>query len=240
VTGHHGPDPAGSRYRALRLARRLRQAWHRLAQTDGTGDAAVYGAADGAVGSVTGGLRVADVLALHGSASVGGLLLFWGLFSQLPVGGVGNVAAVALWWLSWGWWQGQLLPRLPQRLLQVGLNPAWSLRLLRWLAVTYRRAGLWLRPRWQGLQHGPDARPHAAWAVWIALQAAVIFLPLPLGNVLPGLSLMALGLGRLVDDGLMYLVSLGLGVLGLVYTVWLGDWLWVWSQDAWGWLVALV
>jgi hypothetical protein len=81
---------------------------------------------------------------------------------------------------------------------------------------------------------------HPWWAGWIAVQAGVIFLPVPLGNTLPAFSLMALGLGRLLEDGVMHLASLVVGVLGLVYMVALGGVTWQLCLEAWtrlgGWL----
>ncbi len=206
-----------SRYRALRLARRLRQA--RSALPDGS-EAQIRTAP---------GITLGELLGLHGAASPGSLLLFWSLFCQLPVGGVGNVAAVALWWLSFDWWLERLQPWAPKRVLDIRLNVTWSRRILGMLAVCYRRSGRWLRPRWP-LLGWRGAR--GWWALWIALQAGLVFLPIPLGNVLPGLSLMALGLGRLIGDGLMYLVSVLFGLGALAYTWWLGDVALRWTQAA--------
>ncbi|MFM2342910.1 MAG: hypothetical protein RLZZ592_2563 [Pseudomonadota bacterium] len=55
----------------------------------------------------------------------------------------------------------------------------------------------------------------AWWRLWIAAMAVVIFLPLPFGNVLPGLSLVLLGLGWMYRDGLLLMLSLpaGLGAI---------------------------
>lgn len=201
-------EDEASRYRALRLARRLRQARSTLPEL---GDAQVRKGP---------GITLGDLLGLHGAASMGSLLLFWSLFCQLPVGGVGNVAAVALWWLSLDWWLERLQPWTPKRVLNFRLNVVWSRRILGMLAACYRRGGRWLRPRWR-LLAWRGAR--GWWALWIALQAALIFLPIPMGNLLPGLSLTALGLGRMIGDGLMYLISLALGVGALGYAWWLGD-----------------
>ncbi len=218
-------DPLGSRYKALRLARRFR---HALAQMQAQDEAKPSG------------MNFQALLDLHESSnqkgSMGTLLLLFSLFCLMPVGGVGNVFGVALWLLSWDYAQGRTQMRLPQRVAELRLNRRWSLRVLHALAVGYRYAGRWLRPRWPLLQ-----APHwrLAWAVWIALQAAVIFLPIPLGNTLPAFSLIALGLGWLIQDGLMLWLSLGMGALGTLYVLWLGDVVWDllrWVGQALGWL----
>lgn len=206
-------DPLGSRYAALRLARRFRHAQRQLQAQPADAP----------------GLTLANLLELHGPSSMATLLMLYALFCVMPVGGVGNVFGVALWLLSWQWARGR--PHaLPARVAGMRLNPRWSLLLLRLLAAAYRHAGRWLRPRWPRLMAGWT---RGWWAAWIALQALVIFLPIPLGNLLPAFSLVALGLGRLLADGLMLGVSLAIGVLGLVYTAAVGQAAWWLTFRAW-------
>ncbi len=205
MTAACGARSSPSRHESLRLARRFRQA---LGQAEAAGGAA---------------LTVKDLLLLHGHASMATLLMLYALFCLMPVGGVGNVFGVALWWLSWQWARGQQQLVLPERVAGIRLNARLSIITLRALASGYQAAGRWLRPRWFGLQ-APWTQ--AWWASWIALQAVVIFLPVPLGNTLPAFSLVALGLGRLLADGLMHAASLVLGVLGLVYMAALGHMTW--------------
>ena len=211
---HAHRDPTGSRYAALRLARRFRLAqWQLQAQPQGTP-----------------GLTLAAVLALHGPSSLSTLMLLFALVTILPVGGVGNVFGVALWWLSWDWLRGRTDMALPTRVAHMRLNLRWSVRTLQTLAVSYRYAGRWSRPRLHGMQ-APWTR--SLWACWIAVQALVIFLPVPMGNVLPAFSLVALALGRLLDDGLLLWLSLALGVLGIVYTFALGHVTWLLVEQMW-------
>jgi hypothetical protein len=56
----------------------------------------------------------------------------------------------------------------------------------------------------------------------------LIFLPIPLGNVLPAASVTTLGLGLSHRDGLAALWSAGLAGLALAYTLALGAGAWVW------------
>lgn len=199
------PRASPSRYASLRLARRFRHALHQSRAVGGTG------------------LTLQDLLALHGNASMATLLMLYALFCLMPVGGVGNVFGVALWLLSWQWAMGRQHLALPRRVAAVRLNARWSTLALRGLAASYRHAGRWLRPRWPGM-HANWTQPW--WAGWIAVQALVIFLPVPLGNVLPALSLVALALGRLLADGVMHATSLVLGGLALVYLYGLGRVTW--------------
>lgn len=208
-------DPSGSRYAALRLARRFRQAQSSLqAQPQDTP-----------------GLTLQALLALHGGAqSISVLLMVFALVCILPVGGVGNVFGVALWWLSWDWLRGRSETALPPRLAHMRLNVRWSLRTLKTLAVSYRYAGRWSRPRLPALQANWT---RGLWAAWIALQALVIFLPVPVGNVLPAFSLVALAMGTLLEDGLALCLSLVLGSMGVAYAVALGHVTWALLVGTW-------
>ena len=78
-----------------------------------------------------------------------------------------------------------------------------------------------MRPRWPALVH---PRLRLWWGLWIALMAGIIFLPLPFGNVLPSLSLIALSLGWMFRDGLALLVSgaIGAGAIAYLVTLWQG------------------
>ena len=76
-----------------------------------------------------------------------------------------------------------------------------------------------LRPRWAWLLHEGT---RAWWGAWIGLMGLVIFVPLPLGNVLPSLSLVLLSLGCMFRDGLALLLSTAIGLAGVAYGVSMG------------------
>ena len=121
--------------------------------------------------------------------------------------------------LAWAWLRGRDTLHLPDTLGRLTLNETWSRRCLHGLAWAYERADRWLRPRWQALSH---ARSRFWWALWIALMAGLIFLPLPLGNLLPGTSLMLLSLGWLFRDGIALMLSAATGAVGVGYAVSVG------------------
>jgi hypothetical protein len=58
---------------------------------------------------------------------------------------------------------------------------------------------------------------------------ALIFLPIPLGNVLPALALVLLGLGLAFRDGLAVLLATALAGAAVVYTAALGMVAWAWG-----------
>ena len=87
----------------------------------------------------------------------------------------------------------------------------------------YEQADRLLSPRMLALS-SRATRPW--WAVWICVMGAIIFLPIPFGNILPSFSLVALSLAWMFRDGIALLVSLALGSAALVFSVVFGQLAW--------------
>ncbi|WP_029463499.1 exopolysaccharide biosynthesis protein [Serpentinimonas barnesii] len=160
------------------------------------------------------GISIAELVDLHGRGGSRPLLLM--LLACLclpPIMGLGTAMSLAMFAIAWQWGHPSAAP-LPQRLGRARLNPAWSRRTLHALAWLHDCAATWIRPRLTWLSHRAS---HTWWALWIVWMALLIFIPLPLGNILPGLGLIALCLGWMHRDGLMLLLSLLLGAIGTAY-----------------------
>jgi hypothetical protein len=194
------------------LAQRLRQEAHRLEADHRAGDG--------------GRITLADIAALHGSAFQGSMLVLLAAPCLLPIPGIGNVMGTALVLLSLAMWRRQVGERLPQRVATVTLSAAWGRRVLALLARCHEIFERWSRERLPHLA-APSAR---FWtAPLVALMGVVIFLPVPLGNVLPACSLLSLGCGLAVRDGLAMLLgaALGLGSTAYAAALALGAWAWI-------------
>ncbi|MFN3494962.1 MAG: exopolysaccharide biosynthesis protein [Hydrogenophaga sp.] len=154
-----------------------------------------------------------DLLQLHGESSTAVILLIMAAACVMPVGGVGTLLSVAMVGLAWRWARMLDTCNLPERLGRVRLSERVAYRALCGFSWVYRTADRLLRPRWTALVHDAT-RPW--WACWIVLMAGLIFLPIPLGNVLPSLSLVMLSLGFMFRDGLLLVLSklVGLGAVG--------------------------
>jgi hypothetical protein len=163
-------------------------------------------------------LSLAELMALHGAASSHVLLLLMALLTLVPLAGAGNVLGVGMLLIAWAWWHQREAVQLPSKVGAVRLNARWSRRCLGVLLWLYQAAARFLRPRWTGLLH-PWTR--YGWSLWIAMMVAVIYLPLPLGNVLPSLSLVLMSLGWMFRDGLALLLSTLFGASALAYAVFL-------------------
>ncbi len=192
---------------AQHLASRLREAARGL---ESTGSAVTLG-------------RLAE---LQGAALQGSLLILLSAPCLLPIPGIGNVMGTAMVLLSLTMWRGGDEASLPARVGAAALSPQWARRLLEMLARCHELFGRWSRPRWTGLVR-PSAR---FWtAPLVAWMGVIIFLPVPLGNVLPACSLLALGCGLSVRDGLAMLLAAALGIGSTAYAAALafGAWNWI-------------
>jgi hypothetical protein len=164
-------------------------------------------------------LSLQDLLRLHGESSLAVLLMLLAVVSVLPVAGAGIVMSLGIWGVAWSWLHARETLSLPHRLGQLALNERWSGRCLHGLAWLYESSQRCMRPRWAWLSH---AATRVWWGGWIGLMGLVIFVPLPLGNVLPSLSLVLLSLGWMFRDGLALVLSAVTGLAGVAYGVSMG------------------
>lgn len=165
------------------------------------------------------------LLSLLGEQATALVLLVFSIPAIIPTPGIpaGMVFGTALALLA-----GQLVIgaerfMLPQRLARIevpeALLKAMAVRLgprLAWLET-------WLRPRLTGLAGRAALRP-LGFVVFI--MAVLIALPIPFGNVLPGLSIFFIALGLAQRDGAAVAAGLGFGLLALAFTAFilLGGW----------------
>lgn len=173
------------------------------------------------------GERVAlqDLAAAHGPAAHGSLLVLLAAPCLLPLSGVATVLGLGLGLMALNLWRGQAAEGLPCRVARLELPLPWARRVLQLLASFYSLAGRLARER---LTRIVDT-PRRAWmAATVGAMAAIIVLPIPLGNLLPALALVLLGLGLALRDGVAVLLAAFTAVLALLFTaaLLLGAWHW--------------
>ena len=188
-------------------------------------------------------LSLAELLRLHGDDCTAVLLLVLSVLCVVPIYGMGTALSLAIVVLALHWLRmDEPSSRargdgfLPRRLGQLRLDERWSRRCLHGLAWLYTHAGAHLRARWTALCH---RHTRAWWAAWIAGMAFIIFLPLPLGNVLPALSLVLMCLGWMFRDGVAMLASTVVGAAAIAYTWAFGHLVWQALESASRWLIPL-
>ncbi len=175
-------------------------------------------------------LSLRQLLDLHGRATMAVLLIVLALITTIPIAGAGTVFSLAIMAWVWRWVRQREGLQGIGRLDFLQLSPGAASRCLRWLAWMYLFAHKRLRPRWSVLYSLPM---RWFWGLWVFLMALIIFLPIPFGNLFPAVSLLMFGLGLLTRDGLMLVLSLLLGVAGLVALVLAGGWLWQLALRFW-------
>jgi hypothetical protein len=172
-------------------------------------------------------ITLGDLAQAHGPALPGSLLVLVSAPCALPIPGVGNVLGVTMMVMALAMWRGEDWAVLPSR----GARLEISARAARWvlllLAHVYRLAGRWSRERLCRL----TVLQRRTWvAPMLALMGAVIFLPLPFGNVLPALAIVVLGVGMAFRDGLAVVSSVGMALMSVAYAA-------AMAAGAWAWIV---
>lgn len=184
-----------------------------------------------------GTVSLQELLHMHGDASTAVVLMLLALFTTLPVAGVGTILSLAIFALAWRWARYRETTTVHGRIGAIRLSPLWTGRTLGLLAWMYEQADRLLSPRLLAMS-SRVTRPW--WALWICVMGAIIFLPIPFGNILPSLSLVALSLAWMFRDGIALLVSLALGSAALVFSVIFGQLAWLMLVGAAQWLMGLV
>lgn len=142
------------------------------------------------------------------------LLVLLGTLCLCPVPGVGTVVGAAIFAMAVMSWRGTSDVSLPSRFGDFGLSRVRAARVLRTLARIHEVAERTHQPRWRSLV---DRLPDRVMAAAAALMGMLVALPIPLGNLLPGLALILAGLGLLRRDGLSLVLGAGFGVLGTLW-----------------------
>lgn len=148
------------------------------------------------------------IASLHGRSAQGALLVLLAIPCLLPLPGAGTVLSFGIAAMAWMMWHGRARLVLPWRVARLCLPAGAAARTLQALAWLYAGASRLSRERWHALLHPGQRRWMAA---LVALMALLIFLPIPFGNVLPALALLALGVGLMCRDGLVVALAVGLG-----------------------------
>lgn len=144
------------------------------------------------------------------------LLVLLGVVSILPIPGVGSVAGVAIFAIAAVSWRGNEEALLPPSVGAFGLTHRWANRVLRTLARLHD---------WAARSHQPMLHPlvdglsHRVLSVCVGWMGILIALPIPLGNLLPGVALAFAGLGLMRRDGLAILAAAVCGALGTAWPV---------------------
>jgi hypothetical protein len=155
-------------------------------------------------------VSLAELLEAHGPAAQGSLLLLLAVPCLLPLPGSGTLMGLGVLALAVAMLRGAESAALPRRVAALSLPREGGRKVLRSLAWLHERAQRWTRERVPGLLSPWAAR---VTALGVALMAVVLVLPIPFGNILPSLALLAYGLGLASRDGVVVLAGHALALL---------------------------
>lgn len=167
-------------------------------------------------------IKVRDITETLGHRSFGLILLLFAIPNSLPIVGVPGVSAVTGLPMLMVAIQMMLNHKriyLPRWVADSSFDSKSFRRILEKVAPWLQRLEKLLRPRIDILTRGNADR-------WLgavcALLAFFLILPIPFGNLLPGLGILFIALGLIERDGICVLIGLGLGMASVVYLGGLG------------------
>lgn len=156
----------------------------------------------------------------HGPATEGTLLVLLALPCMLPIPGTGSVLGWGLAAMALAMWRGHDFVQLPDKLGRFEMPLPAARRTLHAAASFYAAAGRYARERRPNL--GAPARRCVA--LLVGVSGILIVLPIPFGNLLPGLAVILVALGQVFRDGLALLAGMAIGAAALAITVALLAW----------------
>lgn len=160
-------------------------------------------------------VSLGDLISAMGDRVYGALMLILGFPNVIPVAIPGWSAFFGLPLILFASQLAFGLPRpwLPRWLAARSLARSDFDKILAKSLPHLERAERMLRPRWLWLTDWPSERVIGAVVVVLAI---VISLPIPFGNMLPGLAVSVLALGLIERDGVAIVIGLALSVVSLV------------------------
>jgi hypothetical protein len=158
-------------------------------------------------------ISLRDLLAIGRDRAFGALLFIFAVPNVIPTPpGTSAILGIPLLFLAAQLTLGQAQPWLPkliaERSMARGDFAALIAKVVPWIA----RAERMLKPRLDFMAH-----PSLEWVVGgvCLLLSLILFLPIPLGNMLPALAICFLALGVLERDGLAILLGAAVAVVSL-------------------------
>lgn len=162
-------------------------------------------------------VSMGDLLEIAGDRAFGALLFVFALPNVVPTPpGVSAMLGLPLVLLSAQFLWGRRTPWLPRVIASRSMARADFAELISRMAPLLRRFERVLKPRWSFLVSAVAER---VLGLGLLLLAVILFLPIPLGNMLPAAAICILSLALIEHDGLASLLGILLGVLAVI-VVW--------------------
>ncbi len=160
-------------------------------------------------------ITIADIRDAMGDRAFGALMFVFAAPNTLPVNapGVSVVLGIPLLFLSLQLVAGLAVPWLPRALVQRAVSRPRFARVMQYVVPWVRRAEKFSRPRWPLFAAGLAER---LIGLWCAFLSVVLILPVPFGNMGPGIAICILAFALLERDGKATVTGFGISVAALV------------------------
>lgn len=160
-------------------------------------------------------IAIADLRDAMGDRAFGALMFVFAAPNTLPVNapGVSVVLGIPLLFLSLQLLAGFAVPWLPRALVQRTVPRERFARVMQYVVPWMQRAEKLSRPRWPWLAVGLAER---AIGLWCAVLSIVLILPVPFGNMGPGIAICVLAIALLERDGKATLAGFAVSLVALV------------------------
>ena len=160
-------------------------------------------------------IAIADIRDAMGDRAFGAMMFVFAAPNTLPVSapGVSVVLGIPLLFLSLQLMLGFAVPWLPRTLVQMTVTRPRFARVMAVIVPWIRRAEKLSRPRWTGLASGLAERIIGLACVVLSV---VLILPVPFGNMGPGIATCILAFALLERDGKATLAGLAVSAAALV------------------------
>jgi hypothetical protein len=158
-------------------------------------------------------ITIGDLLAALKRRALGALIFIFAVPVALPLPpGVSTVFGAPLLFLTAQLMLG-MRPWLPKLITNRSLKRSEFKRIITAVAPWLHRAESVMKPRLSFVGQRPFVY---LLGLMCLVLSAILFLPIPLGNMLPALAVSIISLGLLARDGLWMLIGLAAGVLAIV------------------------
>ena len=164
-----------------------------------------------------GNITMGDIIDIHGPSALGAILTVLSIPALLPSTGIpiGTVMSLGMFAVAMSMMMGVDHVKLPQKLSSMALSDKTAQILMDKLLGFYRFCERWSDVRMEFLV---DHRARQFLSIVVFILAAIIFMPVPMGNTAPAFALLLLGPALLLRDGLLVLISLFFSVIALIIT----------------------
>jgi hypothetical protein len=159
-------------------------------------------------------LTVGGLIQAFGAKAPGVLLMILGIFLIIPKAGlpVGVIVSAGIVLVAAQMLLGRTHLPMPTQISERVLPNKHTRRLLLFSFRRFRWLEKHLKPRMNNFT-GASMRPLLA--IVMLLLAAVIALPIPFADIIPGVAVLLIGAGLVIGDGIAIIVGLGASVLGV-------------------------